>query len=312
MQFFYKQSPSSYRKCAYTSLVECWKMTNLKYLLGITFLILLLTRVLHAVPLDTVTDASSSQTEQTTPMVVNIPAESSNSNGVNESAAVEQQNELETAATEQKPQIAEAATPTIGNYDPAASMYGYLTPEAIQQYVTQIGAAYPGYAAYPAPIGYAPAVPPPPSQQTPAMAPIYPGPYVVQTGYEGYLVPASSTDLTTNQQNNFLLRPINYITSLFSGMMMSAFFRIVAAIFAGIGMIFFGGAISRLLCSFTPICAFTTTAVEYLKSDKASAERVGRMLAEGMTPERVRRATELVQNAILKYQQLQALAGNED
>lgn len=85
--------------------------------------------------------------------------------------------------------------------------------------------------------------------------------------------------------------------------MMSALFRVVASVLGVIGMIFFGGALSRFVCNFTPLCDVTKTAVEYLKSD--NAERVGRMIAEGMTPERVRRATAFVQTAIRKYHELQ-------
>lgn len=180
--------------------------------------------------------------------------------------------------------------------------------------MSQFGAAYPGFAAYPAPIGYAAAAAPPAPPS--AAGPIYPGPYVVQTGYEGYLVPSTSGALaegssTAQYNGNSLLSPLSYLTNLFSVMMMSALFRVIATVLGAIGMIFFGGALTRFICSFTPVCNVTNTAVEYLKSE-GNAERVGRMIAEGMTPERVRRASAFVQNALKKYHELQMLVGSEE
>lgn len=266
-------------------------------------LILLLgSGTLHAVPLDTIANATTSQIEVAATNAAEVP----NSRDEHQNVTPENQTELEAAASEQKPQTLPAVNSGSANGDAANSLYAnFLTPEAIQQYISQFGAAYPGYAAYPAPIGYAAAAPPPPP---PGTGPIYPGPYVVQTGYEGYLVPAPNTavEATNNSNSNSLLSPFTYLTNLFSVLMMSALFRVVATVLGAIGMIFFGGALSRFVCSFTPLC----TAVEYLKSD--NAERVGRIIAEGMTPERVRRATVFVQNAIRKYHELQKFVGSDE
>ncbi|XP_011195497.2 uncharacterized protein LOC105220731 [Zeugodacus cucurbitae] len=278
-------------------------MTNSILLKGFALILLLNVRTLYAVPLDTETNAPQVEATETN------AAEAPNTD-VNQNAASVNQTELEAAASEQKPQTLTAANSGTTNGDAASSIYAsFLTPEAIQQYINQFGAAYPGYAAYPAPIGYAAAAPPPPPAGAGA---IYPGPYVVQTGYEGYLVPTANTavETTHNNNSNSLLSPFTYLTNLFSVMMMSALFRVVATVLGAIGMIFFGGALSRFVCSFTPLCDVTTTAVEYLKSD--NVERVGRMIAEGMTPERVRRATAFVQNAIRKYQELQKFVGNDE
>ncbi|XP_014086741.1 uncharacterized protein [Bactrocera oleae] len=266
-------------------------------------LILLLgSGTLHAVPLDTIANATTSQIEVAATNAAEVP----NSRDEHQNVTPENQTELEAAASEQKPQTLPAVNSGSANGDAANSLYAnFLTPEAIQQYISQFGAAYPGYAAYPAPIGYAAAAPPPPP---PGTGPIYPGPYVVQTGYEGYLVPAPNTavEATNNSNSNSLLSPFTYLTNLFSVLMMSALFRVVATVLGAIGMIFFGGALSRFVCNFTPLC----TAVEYLKSD--NAERVGRIIAEGMTPERVRRATVFVQNAIRKYHELQKFVGSDE
>uniref|UniRef100_A0A034W8E3 Uncharacterized protein n=1 Tax=Bactrocera dorsalis TaxID=27457 RepID=A0A034W8E3_BACDO len=259
----------------------------------------------HAVPLDAAANAPTPQVEVASTNVAEAP----NAGDEHQIGTPANETELEAAASEQKPQTLPTANTGSANGDAATPMYaGFLTPEAIQQYISQFGAAYPGYAAYPAPIGYAAAAPPP---SPPGTGPIYPGPYVVQTGYEGYLVPTSNTPVeANNSNNNSLLSPFTYLTNLFSVMMMSALFRVVATVLGAIGMIFFGGALSRFVCSFTPLCNVTTTAVEYLKSD--NAERVGRMIAEGMTPERVRRATVFVQNAIRKYHELQKLVGSDE
>ncbi|XP_030371769.1 uncharacterized protein LOC115622041 [Scaptodrosophila lebanonensis] len=186
---------------------------------------------------------------------------------------------------------------------------GLITPEAFQQYLHQYGAAagYAPYAgAYPAPIANAPGIYP------------YPGPIVVQTGYEGYLVPAtvaaagevsgtSAVSSTSTPSTNPLMA---FISKLLPTILMSTLFRIAAVILSAVGIIIFGGAITNAVCRLTPICDFQSKAVDYLRS--GGAEDVGRMLAEEMTPERVRRATEFVRNAIRKYRQLQKLAESHD
>nr|CAL26796.1 CG10035 [Drosophila melanogaster]CAL26805.1 CG10035 [Drosophila melanogaster]CAR93861.1 CG10035-PA [Drosophila melanogaster]CAR93862.1 CG10035-PA [Drosophila melanogaster]CAR93863.1 CG10035-PA [Drosophila melanogaster] len=176
---------------------------------------------------------------------------------------------------------------------------GLLTPEAFQQYLSQYG-AYAPYS-YPAPVaGTAAGIYP------------YPGPIVVQTGYEGFLVPTntagqsdSTTVLAPTAQPNSSNPLMTFVSNLLPTILMSTLFRIAAVVVSAVGIILFGGAITSALCRITPICEIPARAVNILRT--GGAQDVGRMLAEEMTPERVRRATEFVRNAIRKYKQLQKL-----
>ncbi|XP_017000350.2 uncharacterized protein [Drosophila takahashii] len=174
-----------------------------------------------------------------------------------------------------------------------------ITPEAFQQYVNQYG-AYAPYS-YPTPAGGA----------APGIYP-YPGPIVVQTGYEGFLMPAnavgqsdSTTVVAATPQSTSSNPLVAFISNLLPTILMSTLFRIAAVVLSAVGIILFGGAITSALCRITPICDIPARAVNILRT--GGAQDVGRMLAEEMTPERVRRATEFVRNAIRKYKQLQKI-----
>ncbi|XP_030573587.1 uncharacterized protein LOC115771846 [Drosophila novamexicana] len=207
----------------------------------------------------------------------------------------------------------EAQDPTVSGDNVASassnepvSIYasGLITPEAFQQYLSQYGGAagLAPLAAYPSPMTGAPGIYP------------YPGPIMVQTGYEGFLVPTnqvgsdSASDVTTTVPAGPppVLNPLMAFASrLLPTILMSTLFRIAAVVISAIGVILFGGAITNALCRLTPICEIPNKAVNYLRS--GGAQDVGRMLVEEITPERVRRTTEFVRNAIHKYRQLQKL-----
>nr|CBE66570.1 CG10035-PA [Drosophila ananassae] len=206
----------------------------------------------------------------------------------------------------QEPESSEASTPdnvASGSSIDPTTIYagGVLTPEVFQQYLTQYGAYPPFVGAYPAPVGAA----------APGIYP-YPGPIVVQTGYEGFLVPANAvgqSDTTTvvaSADTSSSPNPLLAFASKFlPSILMSSLFRIVAVVLSTIGIILFGSSIASALCRVTPICDIPAQAVNILRT--GGAQDVGRMLAEEITPERVRRASVFVQNAIKKYQQLQKL-----
>ncbi|KAH8388421.1 hypothetical protein KR093_005985, partial [Drosophila rubida] len=191
---------------------------------------------------------------------------------------------------------------------------GLITPEALQQYLSQYGGTAglaPLATAYPAPMTGAPGLYP------------FPGPIVVQTGYEGFLVPtaqvgsssaASAADGTTNVALTPVVAPsalptlnplMAFASRLLPTILMSTLFRIAAVVLSAVGVIFFGGAITNALCRLTPICDISGKAVTYFRT--GGAQNVGRMLAEEITPERVRRTAEFVRGAIQKYRQLQKL-----
>ncbi|KAH8247088.1 hypothetical protein KR032_008746, partial [Drosophila birchii] len=187
------------------------------------------------------------------------------------------------------------------NIDPT-TVYagGILSPELFQQYLNSYSGFGPYAGSYPSPVGAA----------APGIYP-YPGAIVMQTGYEGFLVPANGagqTDSTTvvasatesSSSSNPLL---SFASNLLPTVLLSTVLRIAAVVLSAVGIILFGGAITSALCRITPICDIPARAVNILRT--GGAQDVGRMLAEEMTPERVRRATQFVQNAIKKYQQLQ-------
>ncbi|KAH8306475.1 hypothetical protein KR018_012420 [Drosophila ironensis] len=228
------------------------------------------------------------------------------SNGSTQDAALT--NSKETIAQVAEPSESLSLTDNVASgssIDPT-SIYagGILTPESFQQYLTQYGAYPPFVGSYPAPVGAAAS----------GIYP-YPGPIVVQTGYEGFLVPANaavSSDTTTvvatatpadsSSSSNPLLA---FASKLIPSILVSTLFRIAAVVLSAVGIILFGGAITNALCRITPICDIPARAVNILRT--GGPQDVGRMLAEEMTPERVRRASEFVRNAIRKYQQLQKL-----
>lgn len=171
---------------------------------------------------------------------------------------------------------------------------GYLTPEAFQQYLAQFAGAFGPYA-YP---GYAP-------------APVYPAPYAVQTGYDGFLVATPSTSLAASGTvSSTSGNVVTALSNLASTIMNSPIFRVIATIIGAILMMFFGGAVTTAICNITPLCNISFKAVSYLRGNGAAD--MGRMLAEEMTPERIKRASELVRSAIRKYQELQKVMHEEE
>ncbi|KAI8130674.1 hypothetical protein FF38_11867 [Lucilia cuprina] len=179
-----------------------------------------------------------------------------------------------------------------GHFDP--SLYaGYLTPEAFQQYLAQFAGAFGPYG-YP---GYGP-------------APVYPAPYAVQTGYEGFLVPSPTTSLTASGTvNSSSGNILTALSNLIPALMNSTIFRVVATVIGAILMLIFGGAVTTAICNLTPLCDISFKAVTYLRGNGAAD--MGRMLAEEMTPERVRRASEFVRSAIRKYTEMQKVMAAE-
>ncbi|XP_036325020.1 uncharacterized protein LOC118738203 [Rhagoletis pomonella] len=115
-------------------------MANLTFVRCLAFMILIGVRIVFAVPLDAATNTPSSQPGADT---AQITTDLKSSNQSISSPA--QQPELEAATSEQK-QIPASMSPNAdnsgnGNLDSSAaanSMYaGFLTPEAIQQYISQ-------------------------------------------------------------------------------------------------------------------------------------------------------------------------------
>ncbi|KAH8383412.1 hypothetical protein KR009_008476, partial [Drosophila setifemur] len=271
-------------------------------------LLLLLVLLVHGVfsipALDATPTADTPNTIEESDKLPDGSGESS-SNGVPQDSALANTKEPKP----QSPEAAESSVPdnvASGSSIDPTSIYagGILTPEVFQQYLTQYGGYAPYAGSYPAPVGAA----------APGIYP-YPGPIMVQTGYEGFLVPANAAGQSDTATVTAPAAPtgsssspnplVAFASNLLPSILMSTLFRIAAVIVSAVGIILFGGAITSALCRMTPICEIPARAVNVLRT--GGAQDVGRMLAEEMTPERVRRATEFVRNAIRKYHQLQKL-----
>lgn len=135
----------------------------------------------------------------------------------------------------------------------------------------------------------------------------------MQTGTEGYLVPTavatSSSDSSSSSSSTS--GAFDFLTTLIPSLMVSSVFRVIAGVISALGVVLFGGAITTAICSLTPICDITFRAVSYMRR-KGTAERVGKIIAEDLTPERIKRATEIVWKAIRKYSELQKSLDDSD
>ncbi|KAL5283289.1 hypothetical protein ACFFRR_005896 [Megaselia abdita] len=168
--------------------------------------------------------------------------------------------------------------------------------DPIQQYLNNYG-PYPGYPHQP---------PPPPVGPVPYGAPLYP--YAVRTGYEGFLVP--DIRVPSEQQSP---QPVDALSTVLRGIFprMVAFWiaKLITLVISAVGLMFFGGAITTAFCSITSLCNKSFSDLPFLRN----VENVTKAIGEEVTVERVRRAAELLQSAIDKYEQLQtlsALVGN--
>lgn len=151
---------------------------------------------------------------------------------------------------------------------------------------------YPGYPYQP---------PPPPSGPVTYGAPIYP--YAVRTGYEGFLVPdirapTEQQSLPSGDALSTVLRGI------FPRMVAGWIAKLITLVISAVGLMFFGGAITSAFCSITSLCHKSFSDLPFLKN----VENVTKVIGEEVTVERVRRAAELLQSAIDKYEQFQTLS----
>lgn len=175
-------------------------------------------------------------------------------------------------------------------------MNSIIAIDPVQQYLSNYG-PYPGYPHQP---------PPPPVGAVPYGGPLYP--YAVRTGYEGFLVP--DIRAPAEQQTP---PPVDALTTILRGI----FPRIVAGwiaklitlVISAVGLMFLGEALTTAFCSITSLCNKSFSDLPFLRN----VENVTKSIGEEGTVERVRRAAQLLQSAIDKYEQLQtlsALVGN--
>lgn len=163
--------------------------------------------------------------------------------------------------------------------------------DPIQQYLNNYG-PYPGYPHQP---------PPPPVGPVSYAAPLYP--YAVRTGYEGFLVPdlRSSAEQQSTPSSDALSTALR---SIFPRMVAGWIAKLITLVISAVGLMFFGGAITSVFCSATSLCNKSFSDLPFLRN----VENVTKVIGEEVTVERVRRAAELLQSAIDKYEQFQALS----
>ncbi|XP_055848003.1 uncharacterized protein LOC129913398 [Episyrphus balteatus] len=171
---------------------------------------------------------------------------------------------------------------------PAGGVPGYPDP-------------FPGYHHHPYP-GYPPH--PPPG---------YPSPYVVQTGYEGYLLPSAPQVQSIQSVSAVPLSDsLSFLQGIMPASMVTWIVRSMAIVMGTVTMVIMGGALTTALCSLTPLCSISFKSLKFLNWNE-TARNVGMIVGNEMTPERVRRAANFVHTAIRKYSELQkAFAGDEN
>ncbi|XP_026462453.1 uncharacterized protein LOC113364185 [Ctenocephalides felis] len=114
--------------------------------------------------------------------------------------------------------------------------------------------------------------------------------YAVQTGIEGFLVPASYTPPPTTT-SSYPLR----LFSSFPRVLADAISRVGVYLLGGAGFLLLGGAFAALVCTFTPFCTISFLGLGLAKESVRSF----------MTPDKLTAATIFLKEAIDKYQSLQ-------
>lgn len=164
------------------------------------------------------------------------------------------------------------------SYDP--NIYQTFVPQdAVQQYVQQYGGQYMPQTAYSS--NYDPAG------------------FTVQTGYEGFLVPAEPP-AQSSSLFPALIRSLPLPKSIATLIM-----KVGAFLISSVGVVVAGGFLTTLLCTFTPVCKIALLAPIFgIAKNNQVAETIAETVAENVTAERVKRAAEFVRNALEKYAQL--------
>lgn len=132
--------------------------------------------------------------------------------------------------------------------------------------------------------------------------------YGVGNGYtgqtlEGFLIPAlKQTAIAPLATPTF----ISFMKSYWPGpkFLIAIVAKIVALVGSTIGIVLFGGAITSFICSFTPLCTISILGRPLALLRKETKEIVDKIVPE-VTAERIKRAADLLNLAVQKYQQMQ-------
>lgn len=170
-----------------------------------------------------------------------------------------------------------------------------MPQDAVQQYVSHYGGGYGG----------------PPSYFGQSGDPSF----AVQTGYEGYLVPSLTPYGAAPSHGNAFssfakMAPVGFgfLKSLFpvaGKVFLAVIAKLAIVAMSTLGVIFAGGLVTSILCTFTPVCKLSFAGIPFLKL-KDTAKQLTSTLESELTQERVKRAAELVRLALQKYNELQS------
>ncbi|XP_015597667.1 uncharacterized protein LOC107268918 [Cephus cinctus] len=131
--------------------------------------------------------------------------------------------------------------------------------------------------------------------------------YAVQSGYEGYLVPAVPTkDSQSSRWTSVIMSNLIPISRFALSYGTRAGYYILNLLL----LLLVGGAFTTSICTFTPFCTITFLGLGLSKNEVR--EQVKELARNYITPERVSLATSMVKRAIDKYAALQRTQDTED
>lgn len=128
-----------------------------------------------------------------------------------------------------------------------------------------------------------------------------PAGFSVQTGYEGFLVPSFPPPPPP---------PAGFFDILGSIIpnprsIVSLFMRSGSYLINALAVLFFGGAVTTAVCTFTPLCTISFAALPFLGL-RDTAKTIKDTIGNELTSDRVARAVEFVKNAVAKYHKMQS------
>lgn len=127
-----------------------------------------------------------------------------------------------------------------------------------------------------------------------------PAGFSVQSGYEGFLVPSVPPPPPPLPYGGGAIDVLRTILPR----SISIFMRSGSYLLQTIAVILFGGAVTTAICTLTPLCTISFAALPFLGL-RNTVKNVKDTLTKEVTTDRVARAAEFVQNALIKYQNLQ-------
>lgn len=125
----------------------------------------------------------------------------------------------------------------------------------------------------------------------------------IQTTYEGYIVPAEPS---STHELKSALSVLRDFLPLPRGLV-NTFAKASVLLLSFMGVVVFGGVITTAICSFTPLCTISFAALPFLGLRNNPITKIDESPA-AVNVDRVRRAAELFNTAIEKFDKIQKQA----